>query len=331
MHRACSGKKRVMREKVQTMLGHMQGARKTLFLNARFTENLDRDVQCQQFFYPLAKELEGQGFSVSPNMPDDTYTQIIFMGSKNVLETTLYIRAAHVRLTESGRLICAAGNKEGGTRLKRLCQDNGFDILDEISKNKMRIVIAQKAKAAIADDGFSLTPVCDGAYHSIPGLFGWDKIDAGSQLLLEHIPSDLSGHIADFGCGYGYLSAEIMRKCKNIGEISGYDADYRALYAFQSNITDKNIFYWDNLTHYDVKRGPFDAIVMNPPFHQDKTTDVEIGQSFIKSAARALKPKGVLYMVSNAHLPYEKVLEQAFQSVEKLAEERGFKVYKAYT
>ena len=56
---------------------------------------------------------------------------------------------------------------------------------------------------------------------------------------------------------------------------------------------------------------------------------VIIGQKFIETAASSLKKSGVLYMVANAHLPYEAHLQRYFASVEKTIEEQGFKVFKA--
>jgi 16S rRNA (guanine1207-N2)-methyltransferase len=72
-----------------------------------------------------------------------------------------------------------------------------------------------------------------------------------------------------------------------------------------------------------------DCIVMNPPFHDGRVGDPKIGQSFIENAAQNLKRKGVLYMVANRHLPYERTLSKYFEDVEMLAEQDGFKVIKA--
>jgi 16S rRNA (guanine1207-N2)-methyltransferase len=54
--------------------------------------------------------------------------------------------------------------------------------------------------------------ILDEQFISRPGVFGWDKADQGSQLLLQHIPRNLSGRGADFGCGYGFLSSAIMQQ-----------------------------------------------------------------------------------------------------------------------
>ena len=65
---------------------------------------------------------------------------------------------------------------------------------------------------------------------------------------------------------------------------------------------------------------------MNPPFHQGKNIDSDIGADFIKRAAICLKPSGMLYMVANSFLPYEKILEKNFKKFDKVIEQNGFKV-----
>gem|GEM_PF-6787894 len=72
-----------------------------------------------------------------------------------------------------------------------------------------------------------------------------------------------------------------------------------------------------------------DVVVTNPPFHKGRAATPELGQGFIRAAARVLKPKGALWLVANRHLPYEKTLDEAFASQEVVAQNAGFKVIRA--
>jgi 16S rRNA (guanine1207-N2)-methyltransferase len=72
-----------------------------------------------------------------------------------------------------------------------------------------------------------------------------------------------------------------------------------------------------------------DFIVMNPPFHEGKSRDTDIGADFIKTAAQALRPEGVLWMVANANLPYELTLKVQFKKADKIFEGQGFKIFRA--
>ena len=65
-------------------------------------------------------------------------------------------------------------------------------------------------------------------------------------------------------------------------------------------------FHW-----HDVATGlpaRYDFIVSNPPFHQGRADEPDLGRAFIAAAAAALKPGGRLWLVANRHLPYEAVL-----------------------
>ena len=73
----------------------------------------------------------------------------------------------------------------------------------------------------------------------------------------------------------------------------------------------------------------YDFIVSNPPFHQGRADQPEIGCAFIVAAAAALRPAGCLWLVANRHLPYEQVLRENFRKVRTVAEEQGFKVIEA--
>lgn len=263
---------------------------------------------------------------------------------KNNLEARYDIARALQFLTEGGLLFCAADNKSGGGRLKKICADFGLEDIQQESSNKAKCVRAKKEnlnqeKVEEALRLGQMHRVSQTGYYSRPGLFGWDKVDIGSEMLISHLPQNIKGRVADFGCGYGYLSVEMLRKYHDIKKLTYIDADARAIGAtrqnlseFLSNNPDRTVeteYFWHDLTkpHADVKN--LDFIVMNPPFHTGKTTDIDLGQSMIKTARHSLKKGGALYMVANAHLPYEKLLRELFNEVETLKQEKGFKIFVA--
>ncbi|MCB9990256.1 MAG: class I SAM-dependent methyltransferase [Rhodospirillales bacterium] len=280
----------------------------------------------EQYFKPLAAGTVQQ-------MPKGPAVMALVLGSKQHQETLYLMGRALAALQEDGVLVCAAANDAGGRRLKKDLQTLGLEVFAE-SKHKCQVVWTRpggiKAPEWIAMG--ALQPVLDGAFVSQPGIFGWDRIDAGSALLADYLTAEtLQGAGADFGCGYGFLSDHIVRHCHEISALYCIDADYRAVQACRKNLEGRTQchFIWSDLTAAQADLPALDWVVMNPPFHEGKAADPVIGKAFIKSAAAALKRGGSLWMVANTHLPYEEMLHQNFAQVRPVMTARGFKVIHA--
>lgn len=161
------------------------------------------------------------------------------------------------------------------------------------------------------------------------GLFSYRAVDPASEILLAHVPASLKGKIADFGCGWGYLSDNLLRDHAALEKLYAIDDDQRAVNRTKGNISDPRLeILWRDITR-DALPDWLDAVVMNPPFHMHGKEDRGIGQTFIERAAQSLKPNGVLYMVANRHLPYERHLTGLFKEWRLLADLQGYKVIEA--
>jgi 16S rRNA (guanine1207-N2)-methyltransferase len=174
--------------------------------------------------------------------------------------------------------------------------------------------------------------IADGRFRSRPGLFAWDRIDAGSALLAEHLPHDLRGRAADLGAGYGFLSTELLAKNPGIVALDLYEAEARALELARGNLAAhaarvELAFHWHDVAQGLLAR--YDAIVSNPPFHVGRADLPELGRAFILAAAAALRPGGRFWLVANRHLAYEAALAQHFAQVRTVAMRDGFKVIEA--
>lgn len=242
---------------------------------------------------------------------------------------------AALALREGGVLVAAAANDAGGNRIEGWMRELGFNP-QSLSKNKARVCWGVKDELSDCarkwvDSGIVRPVEIEGRrWMSQPGIFGWNKADQGSKLLLDHVPGTLAGNGADLGCGYGYLGRFVLERSPAIRSIVCIDADRRAVSCCEENIEDpRATCVWGDVCGPEIALAGLDWIVMNPPFHDGKKTTKDLGQAFIQVAARALKPGGVLYMVANAHLPYEKILDQNFKTHERLAQAKGFKVFRA--
>ncbi|PCI54990.1 MAG: hypothetical protein COB36_09060 [Alphaproteobacteria bacterium] len=314
--------------------------RRIVFLNAMFHSDLsvlrERDLTVQQHFKPYENALVGAGFTVQPDIPcdDGAYDAVCLLVPKNMVEARYFLARGIRLLRRGGVLICAAENKAGGTRLKKMMHSFGVQDLCDDARNKARAVWGivhdvQEDELEKALNAGGVQDILDGKFTSQAGVFGWDRVDKGSELLTQYLPLDLKGRGADFGCGYGYLSEFLLSNCPKIKQLSCLDADYRAVELCRKNLAQFNQdtqFMWCDLTQRDGGLKNLDFVVMNPPFHDGKNTDLSIGKNFIETAHQSLRRGGRLWMVANNHLSYEHVLNHMFLKCDKVYEGQGFKI-----
>jgi 16S rRNA (guanine1207-N2)-methyltransferase len=297
---------------------------------------------CRQTFQPDAVALERANVRVLTHDPDPTtesYPLVMLLPPRQRDEARALLARA-VRVTRpGGRVLACVSNNEGA----RSCEADLERIagpLTTLSKNKCRVFwsgpLDSPRDATLAQRWLQLDaprPIAEGRFISRPGVFAWDRIDAASQLLAEHLPSDLGGRAADLGAGFGYLSAELLERCAGIAALDVYEAERRALdlarrnlAAFESRVTIR--YCWHDVTAGLAER--YDAIVCNPPFHTHARADrPDIGRRFIAAAADALQPGGRLWMVANRHLAYEAALGAGFTRVRIVTQQHGYKIVEA--
>lgn len=305
----------------------------TLFTGARAHPALKnfKDLYVEQVFYPYfqtvlqydSKEKVARGYEAT-----------LCLLPKQKEEAQHDLAQCITRVKDGGLVIAAASNDANGNRIESWMKELGL-APQSMSKNKARVCWAIKngvndTATAWIDAGRARAITMDGEeWTTVPGIFGWNRIDAGSKLLAAHLPADLSGNGADFGCGYGYLSRAILGR-PNVKILHGIDADVRAVACAKRNCADARfVSRCADLSRPVDGIGGLDFIVMNPPFHEGKSTVPLLGRAFIVAAAESLRHGGVLYMVANAHLDYEAILKTQFSRLEKLAETGGFKVFRA--
>jgi 16S rRNA (guanine1207-N2)-methyltransferase len=289
-----------------------------------------------QWWKGMADTLSAQGFSVSPDIPEGPFTTAMVRVPRQREQGLALLAESWRRLETGGVMIAAAANDAGGGRLEKDLL-SWCPSLQSAAKYRCRIVWAVK-------DAVTSPPASwreNGAMQrhgrtelwTMPGLFSWDRIDPATALLRQYIPEQEAGSFADFGCGYGAIALEILRRNPGCRSLACIDADARALEACRRNIEEqfpgnKTTCHWQDLSR-SAPGFKVDRIIMNPPFHRDKTESFALGQSFIARARESLNPGGSLLMVANTHLPYEDHLRQLFKNIEKCHQAQGFKIYKA--
>jgi 16S rRNA (guanine1207-N2)-methyltransferase len=256
---------------------------------------------------------------------------VIVHAPASTLERHAVIARAVKALAPGAPLTVMAANDKGGTRL---ADDlTGFGCTIEAHSKRHHRIITTMCPAhptgldvAIAAGEPRLLPEL--GMWSQPGLFNWDRIDPGSQVLLDHLPQ-LKGRGADLGCGFGVLARAVMAQGQCL-QMTLIDLDRRALAMAKLNLPSLGVTaLWADVRTSKALPTALDFVVMNPPFHDGGIEDRALGVTFIQKAATMLRPGGVLWMTANRHLPYEAVLAPLFQTVEQITQAKGFKIYSA--
>ncbi len=310
---------------------------RVLFLGAtpgfRLPEGFTGEIHLAQGFRPHYCAHEAAGFTVAPRPEGEDYDAALVLAGRHRGQNELRVAEALRRVVPGG-LVVVAGSKDDGIaslrkRLGQLVEIEG----SEPKYHGIAFWLDNPEDAAAAEALAAANPpmLVEGRFRTAPGMFSFDRVDAGSKLLAAHLPADLRGRVADFCAGWGFLSAEAAARFPAISTLDLYEAEFDALEAARENVRPNGLqpgFFWLDLLREDVGRR-YDAILMNPPFHQGRAAEPEIGAGMIRAAAKALKPGGRLVMVANRQLPYEPVLAAAFARHEMIARDGAFKVLSA--
>lgn len=310
---------------------------RVLFLNAapgfRFPEDFPAAASLQQDLRPAFRSFEGGAHVLHPQPEGEGYDLTLVLAGRHRGQNELWIAEALKRTRPGGRIVVAGGKTDGAASLrKRLA--SMVEVDDHASKNHgvvfwlMRVADADAAIEALEAANPPL--ILEGGYLTVPGVFSQAHVDAGSKLLADNLPADIRGDVADFGAGWGYLSVRLAEKAASVASITLFEASFSACVAAKANMTNLAAQMESRVLWYDLLAEPmerrYDAVIMNPPFHQGRAAEPSIGEAMIRAASAALKPSGRLYLVANRTLPYETVLQGAFARFGETVRDEKFKV-----
>ncbi len=287
------------------------------------------------------------------NLQDQKFDQIIYRLSKEKAVIHHILNNVHPLLAEQGKLILIGQKNDGIKRFSNNAQlyfsdcsteKNGISYSSTLSKpittehrldddtyETIRPIATITAEPLIPD-----SPAKEITLHSKPGTFGWEKIDAGSQFLIEQLPGIIEAfynahnrhpkQLLDLGCGYGYLT--LMTAALDLEQRTATDNNAAALLAMQYNAK-KN--------HLDVDIIPancaegvncrVDLLLCNPPFHQGFQTDESLTEQFLQQSKKHLSEQGIAVFVVNAFIPLENKARRYFRNIKEIANNKKFKVH----
>jgi 16S rRNA (guanine1207-N2)-methyltransferase len=163
--------------------------------------------------------------------------------------------------------------------------------------------------------------------RSLPGIFSFDHLDAGTALLLSVLQTPPGAHILDIGCGYGIIG--LYAAFQGAGRADLVDISLYAAAACRETInlnciTNAKVFAGEFFS--PVSANKYDLILSNPPFHSGHAVNYHFAQSMISQAYQALNPGGQVVIVANRFIRYDRLIKEIFGNVSVLTETGKFHV-----
>lgn len=277
-----------------------------------------------QDFKPLYDSWEARGYKAIHMIGDRYAAAIVCLPRAKAEARALIARACEA----CDGIVVIDGQKTDGIdsifrEMKKRVTVNG-----PISKAHGKLFWIDPAAKDFFADWLQLPVQTAEGFWTAPGVFSADGVDLASALLVDALPEKLGAEVADLGAGWGFLAAHVLTR-ESVQTVHLVEAGHSALECARHNVTDERAkFHWEDATKWAPPHR-MDTIVMNPPFHQGRAAEPQIGQAFVAAASRLLQPNGNLWMVANRHLPYEAELKKNFAHVDELGGDARFKLFHA--
>lgn len=275
-------------------------------------------------------------FGAAPQNTENKFDLVIlqFPKSKNELEFTLASLASE--LTPEARVLVVGDNKGGIKSIAKLGK-NYLSYCDKVDNARhcllFDVSIKPLQKPFDLTDWFNQYSLninnIELKIAALPGVFSQSKLDVGTRVLLENLPSTYHGRLLDFGCGAGVIATYIAKTNKNIEPLL-VDVSALALTSADKTLADNNItgktIATDSLSKIE---GVFDAVISNPPFHQGIKTNYAATEQFLSGISKHLSAKGKVTIVANSFLQYQPIMENSIAKTIKTTQQNGFSIYHA--
>ena len=165
-------------------------------------------------------------------------------------------------------------------------------------------------------------------YSSDNGVFSKDRVDFGTNVLLNALPDIENGkRVIDVGCGYGVIGIAIAKSNPTL-DVLMVDVNERAIDLVKENI---HINKCDNAkvllsSLFKNVEGTFDYIISNPPIRAGK----DIVHGVIIDGYNYLNTGGKVFVViqkKQGAPSLEKKMQEIFGNVETIDKKNGYFVF----
>jgi len=256
------------------------------------------------------------------------------------------LRALRHVVTEDTLIVAGAKARDVHTSTMQLFEKVLGPTRTSLAWKKARLIFCQAADivppAAAETTDWTLDGT-DWLIHNHANVFSRGSLDIGARLFMEHLPRGLNGHIVDLGCGNGVIGLTAPPPpppppplAQNPeAQVTFVDESYMAVASSELNVEhnlpqelDRCQFEVNNALA-GIERESVQAVLCNPPFHQQHAiTDHTAWQMFC-DAKRCLQVGGELRIVGNRHLDYHQKLKRLFGNCTLVASNKKFVILRA--
>jgi 16S rRNA (guanine1207-N2)-methyltransferase len=261
---------------------------------------------------------------------------------KRVVE---HVLQALWQLLPVGGVLCIAGYKQEGVKTFAARAQQTWLCETTLARGRQQLHLYRFVKTGSAatplnaDDYHALRPIGNWQHRTVyskPGIFAWNRFDAGSLFLLEQLPQYLPGLLQtsshdrvalDLGCGYGLLGLALLEA--GCSRVVATDNNAAALLACARNLEQHAAAQTVSVVAGDcgdTMSERFDVVLCNPPFHQGFGVEQDLTDRFLQGTRRLLKPGGRALFVVNAFIPLERKAAPLFAEVQTMADNRRYRV-----
>jgi 16S rRNA (guanine1207-N2)-methyltransferase len=156
-----------------------------------------------------------------------------------------------------------------------------------------------------------------------PGVFAHTRPDSGGLALAESAVVQPGQKLLELGCGCGLVGLLLAARLKDAAEFVLVDSNARAVECARRGV-DLNGLHGLRIEHADVfepEPAAFDVVLGNPPYYAQR----RIAEYFLSVGARALRPGGVLWLVTKHGAEIEE-LALALQFQVETQHRRGYDI-----
>lgn len=247
------------------------------------------------------------------------------------------LRALRHVVTEGTLIVAGAKARDVHTSTMQLFEKVLGPTRTSLAWKKARLIFCQAADivppAAAETTNWTLDGT-DWLIHNHANVFSRGSLDIGARLFMEHLPRGLNGHIVDLGCGNGVIGLTALAQNPE-AQVTFVDESYMAVASSELNVEhnlpqelDRCQFEVNNALA-GIERESVQAVLCNPPFHQQHAiTDHTAWQMFC-DAKRCLQVGGELRIVGNRHLDYHQKLKRLFGNCTLVASNKKFVILRA--